>query len=231
MESKFGYLINEYLDSGTFIFNLTYNLISSVFNIALFVLTAIGLYSIAKRRGIRNAWLAWVPVINCWIVGCISDQYRYVVKGQVKSKRKILLVLSIVQCVLTLAVVVLALMMGFNAVNGAMHDVGDSQMMQSVMVAVGGILLLCLPLAGIAIAISVIHYMAMYDLYTSCTPGNNVLFLVLSILVGLTEPFFIFLSRDKDQGMPPRRAPAPEYTPEPPRPAENYGTWNEPEQL
>ena len=45
----------------------------------------------------------------------------------------------------------------------------------------------------------------MYDIYTSCTPKNNVLFLVLSILFNITEPFFLFFTRNKDEGMPPRR--------------------------
>ena len=33
------------------------------------------------------------------------------------------------------------------------------------------------------------------------------LFLVLSILFGVTEPFFLFFSRNKDDGMPPRKQP------------------------
>ena len=55
------------------------------------------------------------------------------------------------------------------------------------------------------IAVLVIRYIAMYDLYTSCTPQNNVLFLVLSIFFSVTEPFFVFFIRNKDEGMPPRR--------------------------
>ena len=51
----------------------------------------------------------------------------------------------------------------------------------------------------------------MYDLYTSCSPQNNVLFLVLSIFFTVTEPFFLFFLRKKDGGMPPRRtAPQPQ---------------------
>ena len=68
-----------------------------------------------------------------------------------------------------------------------------------------GILGLCLPLMGVAIATAVIRYMALYDVYTSCTPQNNVVFLVLSILFSVTEPFFLFFTRNKDDGMPPRK--------------------------
>ena len=47
--------------------------------------------------------------------------------------------------------------------------------------------------------------MALYDVYRSMDPSNSVLFLVLSILFGVTEPFFLFFNRNKDLGMPPRR--------------------------
>lgn len=227
---EIAYMFEEYMDSGAILVDVITNSIGSLFGIAMFVLTAIGLYSLAKRRGIRNAWMAWIPVLNCWILGCISDQYRYVVKGQVKSKRKVLLVLNIVSCVLALVMVVLVVMMVFNAISGSANGISESHMTQSVLVAAGGILLMCLPLSVIGIVYAVFYYMALYDLYTSCIPSNNVLFLVLSILFNITEPFFIFFSRDKDQGMPPRRTPASEYIPEPPH-AETYRNWNEPEQL
>jgi len=76
-----------------------------------------------------------------------------------------------------------------------------------------------IPMAGVGIATAVIHYMAMYDIYTSCTPKNNVIFLVLGILFSVTESFFLFFTRNKDEGMPPRKQ-EPVYTP-PQEPWEN----------
>ena len=68
-----------------------------------YVLGSIGIYTIAKRRGIHNPWLAWLPVGNHWIIGCISDQYQYVVKEKVRNKRKVLLILNIVSVVVNIA--------------------------------------------------------------------------------------------------------------------------------
>ena len=67
-------------------------------------------------------------------------------------------------------------------------------------------------MVGIAIAYVVVYYMALYDLYKSLDPSNCVLFLVLSIVFRVTEPFFLFFNRNKDQGMPPRRQ-NPTYIP------------------
>ena len=64
-------------------------------SVAAYVLTSLSLYTIAARRQIANPWLSWIPVVRIWVLGSLSDQYRYVVKGQYKSKRKILIGLKI----------------------------------------------------------------------------------------------------------------------------------------
>lgn len=202
----FTYFLEEYLDSGVFLLNLVSNSIGSLWGIGMYVLTALGLYTIAKRRSINKAWLAWVPVVNCWLIGCISDQYRYVVRGEVKSKRKSLLILTVVQLVLGIALLSAGIVTGVSAANSAIFDASWGRIMDSILVPLIVTLSLLLPLAGVAIAKAIIYYMAMYDLYTSCAPENNVLFLVLSIIFRVTEPFFIFFNRNNDKGMPPRRA-------------------------
>lgn len=76
------------------------DLISFGVSVTAYVLTALALYTIAKRRGIKHPWLAWIPVADMWLLGCISDQYHYVVKGQVNNRRKTMLTLNIVWIVL-----------------------------------------------------------------------------------------------------------------------------------
>ena len=202
------YEFEQYLD-GFMEYGLGYglfaNLWSSGLGIAAYVLTAWGLYTIAKRRGIKNAWLSWIPVVSCWIVGSLSDQYRYVVKGEIKNKRKILLWLNIISAVIGLVMSIVAVVMVVGAIQSATGTRGEAELVSAVLGAVFGIIGLCLPLVGVGIATKVFHFMAMYDIYTSCTPQNNVIFLVLSIIFGVTEPFFLFFIRNKDEGMPPRR--------------------------
>lgn len=166
--------------------------VSAVF----YIFQSLGLYTIAKRRGIENPWLAWIPVANYWILGCISDQYRYVVKGQVKNKRKIMLGLSIATFAVSFVAEMIAgiLMMTSDGAGAAMA-------LNSLMSLVS---------SGVNIVSVVFWHMALYDLYTSCCPSNNVVFLVLGIIFSFTQPFFIFFNRKKDDGMPPRK---PEHQP------------------
>ena len=178
---------------------------SSLLAVASYVLTAMALYTLACRRGIEKAWLSWVPVLNVWIVGSLSDQYRYVVKGQYKSKRKSLLVLNLLRLVVGTVIAGICIYIVTDLISGSIYGFIGGNMMKSIMgpgLTAAGFALL---LAGISIASAVIYYMALYDIYTSMDPANNVLFLVLSIIFGVTEPFFLFFSRHKDEGMPPRR--------------------------
>lgn len=189
---------------------------SLVLGIATYVLSSLAIYTIAKRRGLSKPWLAWIPVVNCWLLGSLSDQYRYVAKGEHKSKRKSLLILSILTMVLSLTICVLSAVIMVQAISGATSGVSDAYLLETIMGPLVGVLGLCLPLVGIAIAYAIIYYMALYDIYKSLDPSNCVLFLVLSILFNVTEPFFLFFNRNKDLGMPPRKD-EPAYIPEQPQ--------------
>jgi hypothetical protein len=216
---EFSYIMEDALESGM-ISAMFSGIPSSLLSIAAYVLSALALYTVAQRRGLNRPWLAWIPVVNCWILGSLSDQYRYVVKGEVKSKRKVLLVLNILSTVIGIAMVGICIAMVVGLTGDIIHGADEEAMLRSVLGPVVGILGLCLPLAGIAIAYAVIRYMALYDVYRSMDPVNCVLFTILSILVSITEPFFLFFSRNKDLGMPPRRQEpvyqAPAYMPQEP---------------
>lgn len=173
-------------------------------SIAAYVLTALGLYTMAKRRGINKAWLAWIPIGDSWILGSLSDQYRYVVRGEVRSRRKILLALDITAFMLGMVFAVIAACAVVGAFWGFLSGFGEMYVFNQIRNPVIWILILLVPFTAIKIAYLVLYYMVLYDIYTSCDPENNVLFLVLSILFGVTKPFFIFFNREKETGMPPR---------------------------
>ena len=200
------------MEGGIALFYGIYLLIVWAFGIASYVLRALGMYTIAKRRGIHHPWMSWIPVVDLWVLGCISDQFRYVVKGQTKNRRKWLLVLNIVLTVVYIAFFVLFGVMMVTVISGLISGMKENLLVETMMGSMLGTLACIIPMTVLAITVAVIRYMSMYDLYTSCSPGNNVLFLVLSIFFNVTEPFFVFFIRHKDEGMPPRR-PEPEAIP------------------
>ena len=192
------------------LFGLTWSTLPTLISLAVYVFTALGLYTLAQRRGLRHPWLAWIPVANVWILGSLSDQYRYVVRGQVRSKRKALLTLNIISAVMGVVMVVVIMAAVIRCVF-SFRGASETEIVNALMGSIMGVLALCVPWAGVAIASAVLSYMALYDIYTSCDPANNTVYLVLSILFGFTQAIFLFLCRNRDDGMPPRRDTQPQY--------------------
>ena len=178
--------------------------VAPLLSLAIYVFTALALYTMARRRGIAAPWLAWIPVANLWLLGSLSDQYRYLTWGQVKHKRVVLLVLEIVTGALSGALVGCAVWVF--AANGSTA---------SLVTLLAAVLLT----GGTAIALGVVKLMALYDVYASCDPRNAALYLVLSVFFRFLKPVFLFVSRNLERGMPPRKTPprqdpAPDSAPE-----------------
>lgn len=189
------------------------------FGILSYVFTGVTLYTVARRRGVDKPWLAWIPVVNVWLIGSLSDQYQYVVRGQYKSRRKVLLALSIVNFVLLTAICILGGVLVANVVMNYIVSpaaVEDWELVRMLMSPVMGIMGLAIVMGGVGIAYAIVYFIALYDVYRSMDPDNSTLYLVLSILIPVTEPFFLFFNRQKDGGMPPRRQEMPEREPRQP---------------
>ena len=45
--------------------------------IAAYVLTALGLYKLAQKQNFENAWLAWIPVAQFYIIGKIVGEAKF----------------------------------------------------------------------------------------------------------------------------------------------------------
>ncbi|MBR2422221.1 MAG: hypothetical protein IKB09_07715 [Oscillospiraceae bacterium] len=172
-------------------------LIAMAFSVVSYVLNAVGMYRIAKRRGIHHGWLAWIPVGSSWLLGSISDHYQYVVKQKTTKRRNALLILNI-----------LCLAMGglFGAGVGmlAVAEITGGVAAESI-ATVAVMAISYLGLMGLGIAVTVFCYIAYFDLFRSCKPKYDVLFLVLGIFFNVTLPFFVFACSGSDEGMPARR--------------------------
>jgi hypothetical protein len=70
------------------------------FGVISYIFSSKGMYAIAKRRGIEKPWLAWVPVGNMWLLGCISDQFRSLAYGEYTNRRRKLLCIPLLPALL-----------------------------------------------------------------------------------------------------------------------------------
>lgn len=179
------------------VFYLILWLLMAAYYVVAYILHSLGLYSIAKRRGIHHPWLAWLPFGAGWILGSIGDQYLYVAKGKVRNRRKVLLGLELALAATTIAMCVcLGVMVVMELVNGDPTEmVMPALLMMLFMVAT----------MVLTIIYTVFWYIAYYNLFASCHPDNAAVYLVLGIFFPVTLPFFVFACRKQDKGMPPRR--------------------------
>ena len=164
------------------------------------ILSSVGLHKIAKRRGIAHAWLAWIPVGCYWVLGSVSDQYQHLVQGKITSRRKILLILSLVSMLIGMCNGVFSAFLSTGVLTE--EEAGAFVLLSAIPNILG---------AGIGIATMVFFHICNYDFDRSCNPRNAVVFLVLGIVLPVCQPFFYFACRKKDLGMV---VPQP-VTPEP----------------
>lgn len=155
--------------------------------LVLWILRSRSLHKIGGRRGIRHAWLAWIPVGTEWVLGSVADQYQHLVRGRVTSRRKIILVLALVSFAMYIAAMAIGLLTIFAVIP------------EQVILTVGALL----GFLGWAAAVAavVFHHICSYSLYRSCDPQTAVVFLVLGIIFPICEPFFYLYCRNKDLGM------------------------------
>lgn len=202
-----------------------------ILTIALYVLQALGLYTIAKRRGIRNPWLAWIPFGSVWILGAICDDYKTRC-GKSSKLRVVLLVLTIVMAVLAVIALVMMFATLFTVMTGdevmdilyysanvggdlyapteqelidQLAQTMEARLTDEAMNKMLGLTLgsvgVSLLLCGVAIAAMVVECICMYKVFESCDPANKLVFFLVGLFVGIWA-VFLFVVRNKDLGMP-----------------------------
>ena len=178
------------------------SVISFLVSLAVYLITAGTLYTIAQRREIDKPWLAWVPVGQLYLLGTISDHYQLTAKYTTTNNRKTLLWLQIVMYALLALAMVLAIdaMTQAQRMDNTMPDYVDRW--EHLVLDLKGIVVAALLLFVTAVLTLGAEYVALFDLYRSCDPDSSVVYLVLSIFLSITMPIFLLIVCDKDEGMP-----------------------------
>ena len=137
--------------------------------------------TIAKNCGIRHAWLTWIPCVNIWVQGSISDHWRMTARNQKKSGRRVMLAMRILQ--LLLWAVFGCFVAGGIQDAIAILEEGASQSIAKLMVvyAIVDGLWFFFPALILGLVNHVRKQMALYDIFAAFAPEKRVLYLVLSV--------------------------------------------------
>lgn len=191
-----------------------------LWGLASYILQSLGLYTIADRRGLRHPWMAWVPFCSDYLLGCISDHFYQVTENKTKKLRVgvlivlILFVISLALFIWSYVTIFVELFARVGNTGAAIEDQMVAELIGPMLAVFGSMILLWV----IAVVLTVMRYVALYNLYASCWPNCKVGFLLLSIFINASTAILVFICRNKDEGMAPVQRPVyPSYAPPAPQ--------------
>jgi len=206
------------------VFMLIYYLVVFGVSITMYLFESIGLYKMGNNMGLPNPWLSFIPFANVYAFGRIAEKYVKL-DGKPSAKfGKILLTLYIIMCALLVALLVVVFVfvlleaMGSPSLDAFFNsDIvsapASTLFVIFLLVSVFGIL-------GVAIAFSIVYYIALWRLFALYDHDNATVYFVLSFIFGIMGPIFIFILRNKQ---------AKVFMPQPPQPV-SYEQPVEPQQ-
>ena len=177
-------------------------LIILAYSLVCYILASIGLYSMGKRRGFTDAWVAWIPGFGKKY--CIG---RHIGSIQIGS-----LHIPQAQWVLSLGSIVLGMLGSVIGLSSGMLEVltnagNPSMIMPTLFAVLGGSGLVSL----LGLAFYVLGLIASYQLYKLYRPDNAVLYLILSI-IGFQWIVLFLLRNHVPENMEPPVQSSPYHT-------------------
>lgn len=144
--------------------------VNILLNLPVDILSSYAVFRIGRGLGLRSAWLAWIPVGNLWVMGCIADDYQKLVKGRKSYLRWILPLHGI------WAVLLWFVSCTHGPMAEALLSLADRILLIPVLLSIGGI---------------VAVYIALYRVYRHSVKEYAVLFTILGVVCGVPTPFFL----------------------------------------
>lgn len=150
-----------------------------------YLVGALGLYAISKRRGYRRPWLSFIPVANVYLLGAVADNISYC-KGKKRHFRYALAVLSAIPFLLGALQGSLSrnLLYDLYAITG--QAVPTASLTATLLLLLCGVLLRAVN--------AIVTWIVLFSIYRDYQESRAVLYLILTILLGL-HPFFLFTLR------------------------------------
>lgn len=154
-----------------------------------YVFSSIGMYTLAKKRGMKNAFLAFIPVASIYLLGKIADDINVTMNKKSNYGQKLL-----VTCIPI--IVVSELYSVFAGVSA--YVVSEFSRLPIYILMV--ILLVCLVVVVLGVFFLVYMYMCLYKIFKEYSPKKSKTMLVLSILFPILGDIFIFAIRNNKSG-------------------------------
>lgn len=154
-----------------------------------FIIQAVGLYNISKKRGMKNSFLSFIPVASCYIAGNIADN----INSCIGKKTMMRLLFPLANAIFLVGTVISFSQLSGEMFSGIMTATDDMAIFETMMplLAITGITSL------LNLAYMITKLITLYRIFADYVPNNAVLYMVLSIFFQFLTPFFILSIRNK----------------------------------
>lgn len=173
-----------------------------IYSVLNYILQSIALFTIAKNRGMKYAWCAWVPLVNTWVLGSVSDLHDRQ-RGLNRHWGRTLLICQILgPCVFLLGY------LGFlaTAIVSAIAGGGDPNTGIMLVGAIACYLLLFVSIPFYTIA-QFGAYVCIYKIFDVIVPEKAVKYFIISLIVPLGFAICFMCSRKSMLGVPEELLP------------------------
>ncbi len=179
--------------------------IGLLFGLAAYIMHAIAVHHIAKRRKLAAPWLAWIPVARLWTLGAIADEFDKRSSGHDRRFRIFYLVLSVLMilCFVGVASAAVSAIEILSSVN--LRDMED--VFGAVMAIFGASSGLSSYITYIYLLLICLESIIIFKIYDSLSPKLALIFTLLYVVVPLFAPISLLCLKNK--GYPEAEA-APE---------------------
>lgn len=141
-------------------------IIAILISVVPYILFGIGINSVASRYGLRNKWMAWIPIARKHLLTELADLRR----AQVGKQRKLVVQFEIIMC-LFLACIYIA------------YRSSDTNTLMLILPAILGCLL------------TYNQAFSYYYFYRLCDLENSTAYFLLGLMVSPLNSFFVFHCR------------------------------------
>lgn len=166
--------------------------------LALYILRAVGIYKMALNAGIKQPWIAFVPVANAYTFGLIAEKNNRKNTTEKTKFSVVLLTLRIIGTVFFVAAAVTFVIATSKILTFAYTAYENDTKLS--LEALGSIVLPIVLFAVftlVTLAFIIIRYIALWRIYNAYDSSNAAAYTVVSVLFNFTDPIFLFILRNR----------------------------------
>ena len=194
-------------DAILLIFYMLYSLFVMAYGAYAYIGMGLGGFRMARKIGMTNPWMFWIPMANVYAMGNLADQQAALCEGRSTAFRKKMLAWNIVIiCAALLFVIAMIPILVVATVHGTMDENGTVTIPEAYMEDLVGpslfFLFSLLVLLVLSVIYLVVYYKVLYRIFKLYAPDGAVGLLILSIFVNAAIPAIFLILSGKEPALP-----------------------------